>query len=102
MSPKLLEYQGITVKFFSDEHEPIHVHCVYGEYQTKVELHVKDKKVVDIKYKKVKGYDPIPENKMKDVKDLIEEYKDEIVTDWINFFVYHTEVKVRKITKKLK
>jgi len=102
MSPKILEYQGIVVKFFSDEHEPIHVHCVYGEYQTKVELHMKDKMVTDIKYKKVRGYELIPEKKMKDVKLLIEEFKYEIVTTWINFFVYHTEVKCLKVTKKLK
>jgi hypothetical protein len=102
MSPKILEYQGITVKFFSDEHEPIHVHCIYGEYQTKVELYVKDKEIIDIKYKKVKGFESIPEKKMKDVKVLIEQFKYEIVADWINFFVYHSEVKVRKITQKLK
>lgn len=38
MSPKLFIYKGIELKFFSDEHKPIHVHAMYGEMQMKVEF----------------------------------------------------------------
>lgn len=53
--PKLYEYLGIVVRFFSDEHEPIHIHAFYGEYQLKVELIIKSGKIVSINYKNVKG-----------------------------------------------
>ena len=28
--PKLYEYMGIEIFFWSDEHEPIHIHAQYG------------------------------------------------------------------------
>ena len=51
--PKLYEYLGIVVRFFSEEHEPVHIHAFYGEYQLKVELIIKSGKIVTIKYKNV-------------------------------------------------
>ncbi|MCK5209171.1 MAG: DUF4160 domain-containing protein, partial [Cyclobacteriaceae bacterium] len=28
--PKIYEYLGIVIMFYSDEHEPTHVHAVYN------------------------------------------------------------------------
>jgi hypothetical protein len=33
--PKIFKYLGIIVFFYSNEHEPIHVHAKKGEYESK-------------------------------------------------------------------
>ncbi len=36
--PKIYEYFGLVFLFFSNDHEPIHVHVRYGEYENKLEF----------------------------------------------------------------
>jgi len=36
--PKLYEYLGILIFFYSNEHEPIHVHAKYGKFESKAEV----------------------------------------------------------------
>jgi hypothetical protein len=33
--PKIFEYLGILIFFYSNEHEPIHVHAKKGEFESK-------------------------------------------------------------------
>ncbi|MCR5465178.1 MAG: DUF4160 domain-containing protein [Bacteroidales bacterium] len=40
--PKIYEYFGFIFFFYSNEHEPIHVHVIKGECQTVFELIIKD------------------------------------------------------------
>ena len=58
--PKILEYLGIVIRFYSDEHEPIHVHAQYGDTEMKVEFYIEDNVITDLKYLKVRGKDPLP------------------------------------------
>ncbi len=77
--PKIFEYLGIIVLFYSNEHEPIHVHGKYHNYETKAELVIENGKVVDIKFKEVSGKRPLSQSRLKDFKILVEKYKDDIV-----------------------
>lgn len=58
MSPKILEYNGIIIRFFSGEHHPIHVHAFYageyqmGEYQMKVEFFLREGKIIKTEFKR--------------------------------------------------
>lgn len=36
--PKLYEYLGIVIFFYSNEHEPIHVHGRCGDSESKIEM----------------------------------------------------------------
>lgn len=38
--PKIFEYLGIILFFYSNEHEPIHVHATYGEFESKAEFYI--------------------------------------------------------------
>ena len=93
---------GITLRFFSDEHEPIHLHAFYKECQIKVEFIIESGIISKINYKKVQGYEAIPNEKIKDLEVLIEVYKYDIIQLWIKFFVMHEKVSCKKITVKLK
>ena len=58
--PKLYEYLGLVIFFYSNEHEPIHVHARYGERESKIEIDIKDVLVQGIKLQKVTGKKSLP------------------------------------------
>jgi hypothetical protein len=100
--PKIFEYLGIVIRFFSDEHEPIHVHAFYGDTQLKVEFVISEGIVTELKYKTVKGYAPLPKDKEKDLKTLIDIYKYDMIQLWIKYFILHEKVNCTTIASKLK
>ena len=102
MSPKIFEYRGITLSFFSNEHLPAHVHAIYaGECGMKVEFYLKGDKIVRKDYSVLKGYEAFPPAQMKDLKKLINKYEYDIVDDFINFAFKNLKVKTRIITRKI-
>lgn len=56
--PKLYEYLGIVVFFYSNEHEPIHVHGRYGSLESKIEIVIKNGVVQNLKLQRVPGKKP--------------------------------------------
>lgn len=100
--PKLYEYFGLIVLFYSNEHQPIHVHGKFQNKENKAEFNIADGKIVDIKYSSVRGKDPLDDNEMKKFKVIVEHFKDDIVQKWIDFFLLNKEIKAEKITQKIK
>lgn len=99
--PKLYEYFGLVILFYSREHEPIHVHCKYQDKESKAEIIFEDGKFKEIQVKTVIGKKPLdPGNEKKFVK-LVEVFRDDIVRKWIDFFIYNKEIASEKITKKI-
>ena len=88
--------------FYSNEHEPIHVHGKYGEFESKAEFYIIDGKIVEIKIKNIKGFKPLMGSKLKDFEDFLELYADKIVQKWIDYFVYHKDVEFEKINNRIK
>ena len=95
---KLYEYLGIIVFFYSNEHEPVHVHGRYGEYESKIEFILKNGVIEKIELKLVPGKKPLPATQAKKFKQLASLLGDEIVQSWINYFVYNKKI----VTKKIK
>jgi hypothetical protein len=95
----IFEYLCITIKFWSDEHYPIHAHAFYADAEIKVEIILKDKEIVEIKYSDV-GIKKFSPTKRKQLEKLIENKKEEIVIQWIKFFVYQQRFSKRVITAK--
>jgi len=97
--PKLYEYLGIIVYFWSNEHEPIHVH---GEYQVKestAEIIIDDGKIVEISFSNVKGRRPLDSKELKRFKLIVKNYADEIVQKWIDYFILHKKIPFKRISK---
>jgi hypothetical protein len=100
--PIIYEYLGIKLKFWANEHYPIHVHAFYaGQYSMKVEFFLKANKITKTVYKTAKGYKRFPSSQMKDLKDLIEKYQYQIVEDWITFVIRNKKVSKRVIRKRI-
>ena len=98
--PIIYEYLGIVIRFYSNEHEPIHVHAIYDGNIIKVEFLIKDGKIYRTNYKPVKGsFSPA---KLKQLKSFISIFKNKIVWTWDKYFIWKMKVeKVVITTKKL-
>jgi len=100
--PKIFEYLGIVIMFYSNEHEPIHVHGKYQGYESKAEFIIEDGKIIDIKFSDAKGKKALPKKELKEFKIFVNKFKDDIVQKWIDYFVYHKSVACIKIEGKVK
>lgn len=83
--PKLYEYLGLIVLFYSNEHEPIHVHGRFQNTESKAELIFEDGEFKEIRISRVKGKIPLDLKNERKLKNLVE-----------------VEVKAEKITEKLR
>lgn len=99
--PKIFEYLGILIFFYSNEHEPIHVHAQKGEFECKAEFHILNGEISEIKITNIKGNKPLKGKDLKNFEIFLENYADKIVEKWITYFVYHKDVDFEKITRRL-
>lgn len=99
--PKLYEYFGLIILFYSNEHEPIHVHGKYQGRESKAEIIFENGEFKEVKVSKVKGKQPLDNKNEKRLRKLVEHFREDIVHKWVDFFVYNKEVKSEVITKKI-
>ena len=99
--PKLYEYFGLIILFYSSEHEPIHVHCKYQGRESKAEIIYKDGKFEKVILSEVQGKEPLDLQNQKKFKKLAEVLREDIVRKWIDFFVYNVPISCETLTKKI-
>ena len=100
--PKLYEYFGIIVLFYSNEHEPVHVHGKCQGRESKAELVLENGTVVRIVYSSVRGRRPLKRTELGHFESLVEHHSKEIVQKWIDYFVLHKPIEPEKITRRIK
>ncbi len=100
--PKIFEYLGILIFFYSNEHEPIHVHAKKGEFESKAEFYIINGVISEIRITNIKGAAPLKGRELKDFETFLKQYAEKIVEKWIDYFVYHKDVEFEKITKRIK
>lgn len=98
--PKIFEYFGFVFFFYSNEHEPIHVHVIKGETDAVFELILNDGVLDKIVYRSGKRIS-LTEKDRKTAELFVKAYYKEIVEKWIEFFVLKKSVRSTKITKKI-
>ena len=99
--PKIFEYLGVLIFFYSNEHEPIHVHGKYNGLESKAEFYIVDGEIVEIKIKLVKGPRPLTGSNLKDFEVFLEKYADKIVEKWVDYFIYHKNIEFEKINTRI-
>jgi hypothetical protein len=92
----------ILIFFYSNEHEPIHVHAKKGSFESKAEFYIVNGEISAIKITNITGAKPLKGKDLKDFEIFLEKFANKIVEKWINYFVYHRDVAFEKITKRLK
>ena len=100
--PKLYEYFGVVIFFYSNEHEPIHVHGRYQGKESKAEIIIEEGEITDIKIKNVPGKRPLESSQLADFKIFVEHYAKEIIQRWIDYFVYNRKIVSEQITKRIR
>ena len=68
--PKLYEYFGLIILFYSSKHEPIHVHCKYQDKESKAKIIFEDREFVEVRITEVKGK-ALLRNKLDKTGDVI-------------------------------
>jgi hypothetical protein len=99
--PKLYEYFGLIFLFYSQEHQPIHIHGKYQDKESKAEIIFENGKFKEIVIKDVPGKEPLDVRNLKKFRKIIELYRDDIVRKWIDFFVYNIEISPEVIRKRI-
>ena len=99
--PKIYEYFGFIFYFYSNEHEPIHVHAIHGDKESVFYLIMQDGKLIKINIRKRKGIDMLVDKDINIAETFIRRYHKEIIEKWVTFFVMKQNVKCTVITKKI-
>ena len=99
--PKIFEYFGFIFYFFSNEHEPIHVHVLHGGQECIFDLIIENGELKDIARREKKGTMPLDAKDAKVAVEFIERYWQRIVEKWIDFFVMKKVVKTTHIKERL-
>lgn len=98
--PKIYEYLGIVLFFYSNEHEPIHIHGKYNGRETKAEIHFFSGRIHKVILKdKGPGLDS---KKRKEFEDFVNANASEIVDKWVDYFVKKKHVAPKLITQKVR
>ena len=99
--PKIFEYLGLIFYFYSNEHEPIHVHVTLGDCETIFELIMTNGELAEIRRRAKRGVDLLSEKDAKTAEAFILKYEKNIIEKWINFFVLRKQIRCTTIKNKL-
>ena len=99
--PEIYEYFGLVFYFYSNEHDPIHVHVKKGDRETIFDLIIYNGVLTEIKTRKRRGKEMLSANDEKKTKDFIIFYADDIVKKWMKSFILKLEVKIVHIRTKI-
>jgi len=99
--PKIFEYFGFIFYFYSNEHEPIHVHVIHGGCESIFDIILLNGNLEDIRTRDKRGIDPLSEKDIRTAKAFIRKYYKNIVEKWIKFFVLKQAIRSTKIRKKI-
>lgn len=99
--PKIFEYFGFVFYFYSNEHEPIHVHVIHNQQETIFELILENGVLVQIRQRSRAGYPMLSSKDAKTAELFIRKYAKNIIEKWVRFFVYKQQIRSTNIKNKL-
>ena len=99
--PKLFQYLGIAVFFYSNEHDPIHVHGRKDGRESKIEITFK-KGVATLRLRSVPGRQPLEGTELKDLETLVRAKADRIADRWTAFYIRKERITPETITRRLR
>lgn len=100
--PKLYEYFGLVLNFFSREHEPIHVHGRYQDREMKAEIYIDQGKIIKILIKPIPKKRPLQEPQLSDFEKVVHHHAQDIVRKWADFFLFGKKINCTQIKRRIK
>ena len=99
--PKIFEYFGFIFYFYSNEHEPIHVHVIHGSNESVFDIIMSNGELSEICVREKRGATPLTDRDKKIAKQFIQKYHKNIIDKWVKFFVMKQSVRCTNIKKKV-
>ena len=99
--PKIFEYFGFIFYFYSNEHEPIHVHVMHGGRESIFDLIMQNGELAELRVRQKNGTEELSEKEKKTADEFIRKYHKNIIDKWIKFFVLKQTVRSTNIKKKI-
>ena len=99
--PKIFEYFGFIFYFYSNEHEPIHVHVMHGTRESIFDLIIMDGELAELHVREKRGAEPLPEKDKRTAEAFIRKYHKNIIDKWVRFFVMKQSIRSTNIKKKI-
>ena len=99
--PEIYEYFGLVFYFYSNEHDPVHVHVKKGDKETIFDLIIFNDVLTEIKTRKRRGKEMLSANDEKKTIDFITFYAEDIIKKWMKVFVLKSHVKIVSIKTKI-
>lgn len=99
--PKIYEYFGFIFLFYSNEHEPIHVHVNKEGREAILEIFLENGKLIELRRRPSKRVPPLSDKDLAIAESFVNKYYKNIVEKWVNFFIFKKRIRSTKITKKI-
>ena len=90
--PKIFQYLSYLIRFYTNEHLPVHVHVLLQERETKVEFLIAGDDVTLV-FKRIRGKVPLTEAEANEVAVFLKAYYKQIIEKWQTVFIFHKSVK---------
>jgi hypothetical protein len=97
--PKIYEYLGIILFFYSNDHEPIHVHGQKGEFESKAKFIIENEQIIEIQISNIKGKKSLRGTDLVNFKIFVTKYHIQIVDKWNTYFKEKKKVNFEVISK---
>ena len=98
---RYLNTSDLSFLFYSNEHEPIHVHVMKDGHEAIFEIILENGELVEIHRRTSNKIPPLSEKDAATAEAFVKKYYKNIVDKWVNFFIYKKRIRSTKITKKL-
>ncbi len=100
--PDIYKYFGFVFFFYSNEHDPIHVHVQHDNHESVFDIIMENGKVKEIRSRKKRGAPPLSPKDLKVAEEFVWVYANKIVDKWVNFFVRKKRVVCTNVKKRIK
>jgi hypothetical protein len=99
--PNIFEYLSYIIRFYSNDHLPIHVHVQIEQRKSKAEfLFLEDD--IKIIFKKVKIKLPLTLAEAKEIAVFLKSNANEVIEKWNKVFILNQKVDCKKVKTKIK
>ena len=85
--PKIFEYFGFIFLFYSNEHEPIHVHVMKEGHEAIFEIMLENGELAEVRRRTSNKIPPLSEKDAATAEAFVKKYYKNIVDKWVNFFI---------------
>lgn len=100
--PDIYRYFGYVFFFYSNEHDPIHVHVQHDHHESVFDIIMEDGKVKEINVRSKRGVPPLSSKDLKEAESFVREYANNIVDKWVNYFVRKKRVVCTNVKKRIR